>query len=592
MTSQPPVWRSLLRIARTRPVLYATSGLTASVLFYMFPLVPGLILRPLFDRIGREPALDSAAVRLLLLLFAVTTARFAVMVGASVAESSMQTIGRTLLTRNILADVLTRPGARPLPASTGEAIARIRADGSAVVQYLTWVFDPLGQGIVLLLAFAVLFKVSPALTLAIVVPLVVTLAAANLLSRRIRTARLAAQEAIGAVSGLLGETFGSVQAVQLAGAETRVVAHLDELQEQRRRTGLRDVVLMQAIQAFTGNAANIAIGALLIAASRSISRGDFTVGDFALFASYVQWVAVVVSGLGTALTYHRQTGVSLRRLLELLPGSPPRALTASADLHLRGRMPSPPVVSKTPDDRLERFELRGLTCLHTGAGGVESVDLVVDRGEIVVITGEVGSGKSTLLRAMLGLLPSDAGEIWWNGSRVGDPASFCVPPRCAYTPQVPRLFSGTLRDNILLGHHGGDVDGALRSAVLEDDVAGLPDGLDTKVGARGVRLSGGQLLRTAAARMFVREPELAVFDDLSSALDVETESMLWQRTLAQPRDERPAMVVVSHRRAALRLADKIVLLEGGRVSAVGTLAELLALSELMRTLWAHEVESG
>ena len=110
-----------------------------------------------------------------------------------------------------------------------------------------------------------------------------------------------------------------------------------------------------------------------------------------------------------------------------------------------------------------------------------------------------------------------------------DLAAFFVPPRSAYTSQVPRLFSEPLRDNILMGLPDGrtDLDGAVHAAVMEEDVAELEDGLDTVVGARGVKLSGGQLRRSAAARMFVREPELLVFDDLSSGLDVETERELW-----------------------------------------------------------------
>ena len=144
--------------------------------------------------------------------------------------------------------------------------------------------------------------------------------------------------------------------------------------------------------------------------------------------------------------------------------------------------------------------------------------------------------------------------ILWNGQPVPDASAFFRPPRAAYTAQVPRLFS-ELRDNILLGlPEEVDLAGAIHSSVLEPDVARLEKGLDTLVGPRGVRLSGGQIQRSAAARMFVRDPELLVFDDLSSALDVETEQLLWQRL-----DERRAVasggltcLVVSHRRPALR----------------------------------------
>jgi ATP-binding cassette subfamily B protein len=238
---------------------------------------------------------------------------------------------------------------------------------------------------------------------------------------------------------------------------------------------------------------------------------------------------------------------------------------------------------------LAHLEVRGLTYDHDGdVRGIVDVSFELRRGSFTVITGRIGAGKSTLLDALLGLIPRDRGEIRWNGVVVDDPATFFVPPRSAYTPQVPRLFSETLRENLLLGRpdEPAVLDAAIHSAVMELDVAALERGLDTLVGPRGVKLSGGQIQRAAAARMFVREAELLVFDDLSSALDAETEAELWSRLFERGRDV--TCLVVSHRPVALRRADQILLMDAGRLVAHATLDELLVSSAEMRNLWRQE----
>jgi ATP-binding cassette, subfamily B, bacterial len=558
------------RLARHEPVAYALTWF-GWVVFFSTPLLTGLLVKVVLDRVADAPAGGVATPwALLAVLLGIEVVRWTWLIFIAVQWHGCWVGWQTVPRVNLLRSLVAAPGpaAGRLPGSPGEAVSRFRDDVQDLAMVLDVWLDLSGAVVASTIAVGVLIAIDSRATVAIVVPIVFAAVGTTWLGPRLRRWRRAAREATARVTGFIGDTFGGVLAVQAGSAGAAVEERFARLNADRAQVSRRDQIGSELVRSLGYGTGEVAVGVVLVAVAAAFRGGDLSVGDLGLFAAYATVIAELPKWVGRYLVYQRQADVSVDRLAELLAAPDRRAVVAPTRTYLRH---GPPSFAHAGGGDLaapglapfEELAVEGLTVRHPASGrGIRDVDLVVRRGELVVVTGPVGAGKSTLLRALLGLVGADDGTIRWNGVPVDDPSTVLVPPRAAYLPQVPRLFSEPLGNTVLLGAPSDGLERALWLTCLDEDLARMPDGTGTVIGPRGLRLSGGQIQRAGAARALVRSPQLLVVDDLSSALDVETEARLWDRV---GDGGFTTALLVSHRTQVRERADKVVVLDSGRV---------------------------
>ncbi len=579
--------KSAIQLIRYRPLLFLGTILFRGI-DDLVPFAIGIIMKGFFDALTGESPAGLNPWTFVALFIIVELGDRSVLISSAFVWARWRYAISTLLRKNLITAIMNMSAPHRVSTASGEVTNRLRDDVDGIVRYLEQYIHLWGNTLFAILAIVWMVRIDVTVTLITIIPSILIITTVNFARRFIRRYRNAQRVATEKSTNFVNELFQSILAVKVARTESNVISHFHQLNDSRRKATIVDNLFNQLLRSISFSINHIATGIIMILVAEQMRDGSFTVGDFALFTTYVGDVARSGSLVGGIMAQHQRAKVSFDRMEGTVEEMPDEDLVKHTPVYLTEQQPPLVMPERTEADRLDELTVTNLTHLYDGSMvGISDISFRVPAGSFTVITGRIGAGKTTLLQTLLGVLPKQAGEVRWNGEVVTDLKSFFVPPRCAYTPQAPKLFSEKLSDNILLGlpWNWDDLNRAIRLSVMESDLPTLEDGLDTVVGPRGVKLSGGQMQRTAAARMFIRNSDLLVFDDLSSGLDVETEQTLWKRLFET---QRATCLVVSHRRAALQQADQIVLLKDGRIEGIGTLDELRRASGEMRRLWEGE----
>ena len=567
-SQEPPtsnVWRLAWRVSQNRPREFWI-GWSLFVVFFTMPALTGYLLARGYDSLASGDT--SATIRWAAAIAVSETIRmFAVHHGALVWTKAWIHM-QTLLRANLMAAQMASggPEAGQPVGSAGAAITHFRDDAEDVADFVDGMIDVSGGIVFTVIAGFVLGAADPTAAVVLIFPLLGVGVLTRALDTRIKDYRTADRAATAEVTGLLGDVMAAATTIKVNDAGDHILRRLTVLVDRRRETAVRDRVLEEGVQAFSKGAADIGLGLVLLVSAGAIASGAFNLGQLALFTAYLGWLSFLPKMVGRMLARRKQAGVAFDRMRMLV------ADQTAANTVTKRSLPIDPTdqrsrsITVRPDRvPLERLDVVEFSARHDSGAGVYDINFSVRRGEFVVITGPIGAGKSTLLRALLGLAwkADVTGSVVWNEREVVDRAAFFVPPNAAFLSQVPQLISDTVADNVGLGPVSeNQLATALDLSAISDDIDEMPLGVDTMIGPRGLRLSGGQRQRLATARALVHSPELVVLDDLSSALDVETELQLWENLASA----NMTVVAVSHRAVAFDRADQVLQLNAGRLT--------------------------
>ncbi|MFJ8330341.1 ABC transporter ATP-binding protein [Streptomyces sp. NPDC094437] len=565
----PPAWRLLLGYVRPHRRALA-AGAFLSLLTGVTGLLLPLVAKGLIDDLSHDRAITGA----LLAMSALVIANAALGgLGSYVLRRTAESV--VLGARRTLSSYLLRLRITAVDRSEpGDLMARITSDTTLLRQVTTDSLVGLGTGGLTLVATVVMMGfVDPVLlgvTLAVVVGAGTVI---GVMFPRIQRASRRAQDAVGAMGASLERILGALRTVKASGAEHREERTLHAAAEESWRQSVHAAKWSAAAGNTAGLAMQIAFLTVLAVGGARVATGAIDVGTLVAFLLYVFYLMAPIQQVVNAVTQYQAGSAALARIQESL------ALPAEPAAQARP-LPAPdaePAALAFEDVRFRYDD--DLPYIHHG------VTFTVPARGMTAFVGPSGAGKTTVFSLIERFYDPASGTITFDGRPLGDWELPALRAAIGYVEQDAPVLSGSLRENLLLGNPeaGEDaLDEVVKTTRLDGLVARLPKGLDTLVGHRGTKLSGGERQRVAIARALLRRPRLLLLDEATSQLDAVNEAAL-RDTVADVARET-TVLVVAHRLSTVTAADRIVVMDAGRVRAVGTHRELVAADPLYAEL--------
>jgi ATP-binding cassette subfamily B protein len=494
----------------------------------------------------------------------------------TVQEFSIQSVAQRVgaaLYSDVLSHALLLPFRVLEDQRSGELLERMeraRADArGAVTQIVQIYLAVLALFAVTLYAFYVHWALGAMYVVLVPILAVITMAITAPIRRQQKI--LASEEA--SLAGAATETMRNIELVKSLGLEQQEIARLREVNDRIIGLEKRKLALVRLFNFGEGTALNVARAALLLAMLWLVYQHSITTGEFLTLFLYSQSVFNPLYDLGVIVARQQEVRATMDTVGAMLEVPTEARLATTAHV--------------AP---LSQISFENVSLHHGDVAALDGVDLVIRSGETVAFVGPSGAGKTSVVKLLIGLYPPSVGRVLWNGTDVRQLDPTELRQRVGVVTHDTNLFAGTVRDNLRFVRPDatdGDCLEALAWAAALPIIEAGGEGLDTRIGEGGIKLSGGERQRIAIARALLRKPELIVFDEATSNLDSTTERAITSTIRDVGRTARMT-VIVAHRLSTVVHADRIVVLERGRITESGSHASLVASGGLYAAMWREQ----